>query len=123
MLSTVPSAVRASVALTSDRMARPMASNGPVSRAEHVLYTVGNLSLIVQVATIRLVVTRHRLAPVAAASARFSSALGFTAAHWLPRWSSISDPVWEIKSLTWFSYTASISEVLGALAVASPALR
>jgi hypothetical protein len=82
-----------------------------------VLYTVGNVSLVVQVATIALVLTRHRLAPVAAASAGFSLALGFGAAHWLPRWSSISDPVWEIHSLTWFSYLASIAEILGALAL------
>jgi hypothetical protein len=83
-----------------------------------VLYTVGNVSLIVQVATISLVLTRHRLAPIAAVSAGFSLALGFTAAHWLPRWSSISDPVWEIKSLTWFSYVASIGEIFGAVALA-----
>ena len=83
-----------------------------------VLYAAGNVSLVVQVATIALVLTRHRLAPVAAVSAGFSLALGFTAAHWLPRWSSISDPVWEIHSLTWFSYVASIAEILGALALA-----
>jgi hypothetical protein len=83
-----------------------------------VLYAAGNVSLVVQVATIALVLTRHRLAPVAAVSAGFSLALGFIAAHWLPRWSSISDPVWEIHSLTWFSYVASIAEILGALALA-----
>jgi hypothetical protein len=45
-------------------------------------------------------------------------ALGFFAAHWLPHWSSISDPVWEIKSLRWISYLASIAEILGALGLA-----
>ena len=83
-----------------------------------VLYAAGNVSLVVQVTTIALVMTRHRLAPLAAVSAGLSLALGFTAAHWLPRWSSISDPVWEIHSLTWFSYVASIAEILGALALA-----
>ena len=83
-----------------------------------VLYALGSVGLIVQVATIALVVTRHRLAPVAAVSAGFSLALGFGAAHWLPRWSSISDPVWEINSVTWFSYLASIAEIVGALALA-----
>lgn len=83
-----------------------------------VLYAAGNVSLVVQVVTISLVLTRHRLAPIAAVSAGFSLALGFTAAHWLPTWSSISDPVWEIKSLTWFSYTASMAEIVSALAVA-----
>jgi hypothetical protein len=87
-----------------------------------VLYAVGNVSLVVQVVTISLVLTRHRLAPVAAVSAGFSLALGFTAAHWLPRWSSLSDPVWEIHSLTWFSYVASIAEILGALALATTGL-
>ena len=88
---------------------------GSVSDA---LYAAGNISLVVQVATITLVLTRHRLAPVAATSAGLSLALGFGAAHWLPRWSSISDPVWSIHSLTWFSYVASIAEILGALALA-----
>jgi hypothetical protein len=83
-----------------------------------VLFALGNVSLVVQVATTSLVLTRHRLAPVAAVSAGFSLAVGFTAAHWLPRWSSISDPVWEIKSWTWFSYMASMAEILGALALA-----
>jgi hypothetical protein len=87
---------------------------GSVSDA---LFAVGNVTLVVQVATISLVLTRHRLAPIAAASAGFSLALGFTAAHWLPRWSSISDPVWQIKSLTWFSYVASMSEILAAIAL------
>lgn len=88
---------------------------GSVSDA---LYTAGNISLIVQVATVALVLTRHRLAPVAATSAGFGLAAGFAAAHWLPRWSSISDPVWDINSLTWFSYVASITEILGALGLA-----
>lgn len=83
-----------------------------------VLYVVGNVSVVVQVATVVLVLTRHRLAPIAAVSSGFSLALGFVAAHWLPRWSSISDPVWEINSLTWFSYLASTAEILGALALA-----
>jgi hypothetical protein len=87
-----------------------------------VLVAAGNVSLVVQVATISLVLTGHRLAPMAAVSAGFSLAFGFTAAHWLPRWSSVSDPVWEINSLTWFSYVASIAEILGALALATAGL-
>lgn len=92
---------------------------GSVSDA---LYAAGNIGLIVQVATIALVLTRHRLAPIAATSAGFGLAVGFAAAHWLPRWSSISDPVWDINSLTWFSYVASISEILGALGLACAGL-
>lgn len=81
------------------------------------LYWAGNLALIVQVAVITLVLTRHRLAPLAAAAAGFPLALGFLSAHWLPEWSALSDPVWEIDSLTWFSYVASSLEVLGGVAL------
>ena len=63
------------------------------------LYWAGNLALVVQVAVITLIFTRHRLAPLAAAAAGFPLALGFFAAHWLPEWSALSDPVWEIGAL------------------------
>lgn len=81
------------------------------------LYWAGNLALIVQVAVITLVLTRHRIAPLAAAAGGFPLALGFLSAHWLPEWSAMSDPVWEIDSLAALSYAASSLEVLGALAV------
>ena len=81
------------------------------------LYWAGNLALIVQVAVITLVLTRHRLAPLAAAAGGFPLALGFLSAHWLPEWSALSDPVWEITSLPALSYAASALEVAGALAV------
>ena len=81
------------------------------------LYWTGNLALVVQVVVITLVLTRHRLAPLAAAAAGFPLAIGFFAAHWLPHWSSLSDPLWEIRSWTWFSALASTAEIAGALAV------
>src|SRR5262245_63061532 len=81
------------------------------------LYWTGNLALVVQVVVITLVLTRHRLAPLAAAAAGFPLALGFFAAHWLPHWSALSDPLWEIESWTWFSALASTAEIVGALAV------
>ena len=81
------------------------------------LYWAGNLALIVQVAAITFVLTRHRLAPVAAVAAGFPLAAGFLAAHWLPEWSALSDPAWQIESWAWFSYLASSLEILGALAV------
>ena len=81
------------------------------------LYWAGNLALVLQVVVITLAFTRHRLAPLAAASAGFPLALGFASAHWLPEWSAMSDPVWEIDSLTWFSYLASGAEVAGAVAI------
>lgn len=81
------------------------------------LYVAGNLALVMQVAVITLVVTRHRMAALAALAAGIPLALGFLTAHWLPEWSALSDPVWEIDSLRTFSYLASSLEVLGALAV------
>lgn len=81
------------------------------------LYWAGNLALVLQVVVITLVLTRHRLGPLAAAAAGFPLAVGFASAHWLPEWSAMSDPVWEIDSLTWFSYLASATEVAGALAI------
>jgi hypothetical protein len=81
------------------------------------LYWAGNLALIIQVTIVVLILTRHRLAPLAAMAGGFPLALGFMAAHWLPEWSDLSDPVWEITSWTALSYVASSLEILGALAV------
>jgi hypothetical protein len=81
------------------------------------LYWAGNLALIVQVAVITLILTRHRIAPIAAVAGGFPLAIGFLAAHWLPEWSSLSDPVWEIDSWAWLSYVASSLEIAGALAI------
>lgn len=82
------------------------------------LYLLGNVGLLFQVSTITLVLTRNRLAPIAAAFTGFAMAVGFAAAHWLPTWSAMSDPVWKIHSLTWLSWVASTAEFAGALAVA-----
>jgi hypothetical protein len=84
------------------------------------LYWAGNLATIVQVTVITLVLTRHRIAPLAAVAAGIPLALGFFAAHWLPEWSALSDPLSEIDS--WFSYVASTLEILGAVAVAGAGL-
>jgi hypothetical protein len=81
------------------------------------LYWAGNLATIVEVTVITLIFTRHRLAPLAAAAAGFPLALGFLAAHWLPEWSSLSDPVWDVSSWRGLSYAASTLEIAGALAI------
>lgn len=81
------------------------------------LYWLGNLALVLQVVVLCLVFTRHRLAPLAAVAFGFPLAIGFAAAHWLPAWSAMSDPIWQVASWTWFSYLASALEVAGALAV------
>ena len=80
------------------------------------LFWAGNLALVVQVVVITLVVTRHHLAPVAAAAAGFPLALAFAASHWLPTWSELSDSFVE-NGASAASYLASGLEVVGALAV------
>lgn len=82
-----------------------------------LLYVLGNLALVLQITAVVLVLTRHRLGPLAAAAAGFPLAIGFAAAHWLPEWSAMSDPVWEVESLTWFSYLASGAEIVTAVAM------
>lgn len=81
------------------------------------LLWAGNFGLIVQVTVITLIMTSHRTAPVAAMAGGFPLALGFLAAHWVPEWSALSDPVWEIDSLPALSVAASSLEIAGALAV------
>lgn len=80
------------------------------------LYWAGNGGLVVQVVVITLIVTRHQVAPLASTAAGFALALGFTAAHWLPRWSVLSDSFVD-NDASVFSYVASLSEIAGALAV------
>ncbi|MCU1455903.1 MAG: hypothetical protein JWN46_4049 [Acidimicrobiales bacterium] len=80
------------------------------------LYWAGNLALVVQVVVITLVLTRHRVAPLAAVAAGFPLAIGFAAAHWLPHWSSLSDSFVE-GGVSVFSIVASALEIAGALAV------
>jgi hypothetical protein len=86
------------------------------------LYALGNTALVLQVVTITLIATRHRLAPMIAAVAGPSLAIGFFAAHWLPHWSAVSDPVWEVTSIRWLSVIASIVEIVGALMVGAAGL-
>ena len=81
------------------------------------LYWTGNLALVLQVVVVTLILTRHRLAPLAAVAAGFPLAVGFFAAHWLPGWGPLSDPLWETGSWSWLSYAASTLEIAGALAV------
>jgi hypothetical protein len=81
------------------------------------LLLAGNLALVLQVVVVTLVATSHRLAPLVACSVGLPLAVGFAAAHWLPTWSALSDPVWQIDRSPQLSYAASGLEVLGALAL------
>jgi hypothetical protein len=79
-----------------------------------LLQVAGWLGLAISLAAIALVLTGHRLAPLAAIAAGFPLAAGFLAAHWLPTWSSFSDSFLE-GGASWLSITASLAEVAGAL--------
>lgn len=87
------------------------------------LYWAGNAALIVQVAVVTLLFANHRQAPRWAALTGFPLAAGFFAAHWLPEWSVLSDPIWEIDTWTWFSAVASSAEIVGALVLGVAAIR
>lgn len=81
------------------------------------LYWLGNAALVVQVVIIVLLLRRHPSGPRGAAIVGFPLAVGFFAVHWLPEWSVLSDPIWQIASWTWFSWLASTAEILGALLI------
>jgi hypothetical protein len=51
----------------------------------------GSIQFLLAVTALVLVYRRHPWAPPAAIAIGFSSAIGFTAAHLLPHWSSFSD--------------------------------
>lgn len=78
------------------------------------LQAVGWLGIALSVAAIVVVLSGHRAAPLVAVSAGFPLALGFTAAHWLPHWSSLSDSFVE-GGAGWMSIVASLLEIAGAL--------
>src|SRR4051812_43699988 len=80
------------------------------------LFVAGNLAAVVSIATIVLVLRRHRLAPQIAVAAGFTLAIGFTAAHMLPTWSVLSDSFVD-GHVSVFSWVASLMEILGALAL------
>ncbi|BBX83891.1 hypothetical protein MAUB_17640 [Mycolicibacterium aubagnense] len=74
----------------------------------------GTLQLIFAAATIVLVFKRNRWAPLAAVGIGFAGAVGFTAAHLLPKWGFFSDsfinaPPW--ARVTAFSWVTAILEI------------
>ena len=78
------------------------------------LQVVGWLGIALSIATVTIVLLGHRTAPIVAVAAGFPLALGFTAAHWLPTWSSLSDSFIE-GGASRLSIVASLLEIAGAL--------
>ncbi len=82
----------------------------------------GTAVAIISGVVLTLVFTKHRLAPNAAAAAGIGIAIGVTATHLLPHWSSLSDPLpgGAVDGFTWF---AVLAEVLGAVVLGLAGLR
>ncbi|MDX1880187.1 hypothetical protein SBE55_20510 [Mycolicibacterium sp. 141076] len=74
----------------------------------------GTLQLILAAVTITLVFKRNRWAPLAAVGIGYAGAVGFAAAHLLPKWGFFSDsfinaPPW--ARVTAFSWVTAILEI------------
>jgi hypothetical protein len=81
----------------------------------------GMVLTTVSVIAIALVVTRHHRAPLVAAVVGFTAAIGVSAAHLLPHWSSLSDslPDGNVDALSW---AAVLVEIAGAIAFGAAGL-
>jgi hypothetical protein len=81
----------------------------------HHVFWGGNLSTVLGVTAVVLILTGHRLAPMAAVAFGFPIALGVAAVHLLPTWSAFSDSFID-NDLSWMSWTVVTIEIVGALA-------
>ena len=78
------------------------------------MFWAGNAQIALSIVTLALIFGRHRLAPAFAALLGFASAIGFTAAHVLPHWSSFSDaftgahPAPHVTGFSWFAAACEI---------------
>jgi hypothetical protein len=90
------------------------------------VFWAGNVQLIAASVTLVLVFRGHRLAPAAATAVGFASAIGFTAAHVLPHWSTFSDSFTGADvapGVTAFSWFAALFEIGADLAFGWAGLR
>ncbi|MEX2557903.1 MAG: hypothetical protein WEB06_20015 [Actinomycetota bacterium] len=79
---------------------------------------LGTISTVAGVVTIGLIMTRHRLAPVAAIALGFPVAVGVAAVHLLPRWSDFSDAFpGSTTGVNAMSWTVVLIEIAGAFAL------
>ena len=82
----------------------------------HVLWA-GNLSTVLGVVAVVLILVGHRYAPAAAVAFGFPIAIGVSAVHVLPEWSTALSDSFVDQSMSWMSWTVVAIEVAGALAV------
>jgi hypothetical protein len=81
---------------------------------QHVFWA-GNVSTAVGLTAVAMILTRHRLAPIAAVAAGFPIAIGVAAVHGLPEWSVFSDSFVD-QTMSWMSWSVVVLEIVGALA-------
>jgi len=79
------------------------------------VFWLGTSAITVEVAVVVLVCQRHRLAPLAAATAGFSLAFGYVVVHFLPARSWFSDSFTSGDGAGALSWAAAFLEVIAAL--------
>ncbi len=84
--------------------------------SNRALFWVGSGATVPAVGVMALVFARHRFAALVAAVAGPALAIGYIAAHLLPRWSALSEP-YPGSGVGAFSWTAALMEISGAFAV------
>src|SRR5690242_17610226 len=90
------------------------------------VFWLGNLQIVLSVVTLVLVFRGHRWAPACAVAVGFASAIGFSAAHLLPHWSTFSDAftgAHHAPHVTAFSWFAAGFEIVAGLALGIAGLR
>jgi hypothetical protein len=85
----------------------------------------GMVQIVAAAITVVLVVVGNRWAPHAAVAIGFASAVGFTAAHLLPKWGAFSDSFINAPlaaRVTWFSWVTAVVEIAADLLFAAISL-
>ena len=85
----------------------------------------GTFVAMLSVAIVTLVVTKHPVAPMAAAAGGVAIAIGISVSHLLPKWGVLSDPLpgGDVDAFTWFAVLAEIAAAATLAAVAYVAVR
>ena len=90
------------------------------------VFWLGNVQIVLSIVTLVLVFRHHRWAPAFAIGVGFASAIGFSAAHLLPHWSSFSDAftgAHHAPGVTVFSWFAAGFEIVAGLLLGVAGLR
>lgn len=89
----------------------------------HHVFWLGNLSTVLGLIAVLAVLARHRLAPLLAVSFGAPIALGVSAVHLLPTWSTALSDSFPSGHAIWISYTVVLIEIAGAFAMSVAGVR